>query len=81
VIDPRLRRIFATVLDPDAANAITLESTTETVPGWDSHTYVDILLAMEDEFGVAFSTLEAARMNSLRSICQILADKGVTLHQ
>ena len=78
-IDIRLSAIFARVLSYETALLLTMNSSTETVPGWDSTTYLAIILEIESEFGLELSTLDAARMNSVASICEVLREKGVAL--
>jgi len=78
-IDSRVAAIFATVLSEEVAGTITLDSSKDTVPGWDSQTFVAIVVAIELEFDVVLSTLDAARMHSVRSICEVLGEKGVLL--
>jgi acyl carrier protein len=79
-IDPRLARIFATVL-PDAtvARSVGMQSSKDDVRGWDSQTFVAIIVAIEEEFGLRLSTLDAARMSSVRAIYEVLREKGVAL--
>jgi acyl carrier protein len=78
-IDSRVTAIFANVLSPETARALTLDSSKDTVPGWDSQTFVTIVVAIEAEFDVVLSTLDAARMHSVRSIHEVLGEKGVAL--
>ncbi len=78
-VDQRLTTIFADLLSRDAAERLNFDSDMETVAGWDSQSYVEIVMAIEAVFGVEFSTLDAARMNSIRSIYAVLAEKGVGL--
>ena len=79
MVDARLRKIFAEVLSAEAAAGLTAESNMETVKGWDSQTFVAVVVGIENEFNIRLSTLEAARMSSVASIVEVLRDKGVTL--
>jgi acyl carrier protein len=76
-IDPRLREVFAKVISADVARALKPDDSSDTIERWDSLSFVDIVLGLEQAFGVRFSTLEAARMSSVRGIQEILRDKGV----
>ena len=78
-VDPRLRNVFANVLSAETAQALRPSSSNEDVPGWDSQTFVAVVIGIEQEFAVRFSTLEAARMGSVDSIQQLLREKGVAL--
>ena len=79
MIDARLRKIFADALTPAVADSLTPRSTMEDVPGWDSQSFIAIVVGIEAEFGVTFSTLDAARMSSVGSIVEVLGEKGVRL--
>lgn len=78
-VDPRLRKVFADVLSAEIAQALTPEASSETLPQWDSQSFVAIVVAVEQEFGVRFASLEAARMSSVAEIQRLLRDKGVEL--
>lgn len=78
-MDERIRKLFAVALSPAAAGSLNDDSSMETVDGWDSQTFVAIIVAIEAEFGVTLSGLEAARMNSLQAISAVLREKGVRL--
>ena len=60
------------VLDEPDLN-VTLESTSETLEGWDSTCQVRIVLALEDEFDVQFSADKIAEMTSVKSLTQNLS--------
>ena len=78
-IDSRLKRVFEAVLGADATTPIDLHSNIDDVQGWDSHSFVAIVVGIESEFGVKLSTLEAIRMQSVRAIYDVLAEKGIVL--
>jgi len=80
-IDSRLERVFRSVLGAGAVGSMDLNSSTDTVGGWDSHSFVAIIVGIEAEFAVRLSTLEAIRMQSVRAIYEVLAAKGVALEQ
>jgi acyl carrier protein len=79
MVDPRVREVFAAAISADVAAALTVDDSTETVVDWDSTSFVGVIVGIEQAFGVRFSTLEAARMNSVRGIQEILSEKGVEL--
>ena len=64
----RLRRVFAAVFDDDE---LQLERTTtaDQVEGWDSVSSVELMIALEKEFGVRFRTGEMA---SLEDVGQLI---------
>ncbi|MDA7774807.1 acyl carrier protein [Pseudomonadales bacterium] len=55
---------------------LTDESCMENTKGWDSMSFVDIVLGLETEFNIAFSTLEAAQLTSHASIVDIVKRKA-----
>tara|TARA_B100000963_G_scaffold301041_1_gene273596 strand:+ start:1116 stop:1343 length:228 start_codon:yes stop_codon:yes gene_type:complete len=54
---------------------IGINSSMENVDGWDSVTYVEIILSLEEEFQIEFSSLESASLNNVASILEILDSK------
>jgi acyl carrier protein len=60
-----LRDIFE---DPDLA--VTPETNAKSVPGWDSMAQVKVLMAVEEEFDVRFSSRE---MDKLRNVGDLVA--------
>lgn len=71
----RIRRLFSKAIGPTAAAAVTEEADIETIPGWDSESFIPLVLAMEDEFGIEISTMEAASLFSIESINTYLVEK------
>jgi acyl carrier protein len=80
-LDNRLVTIFTAIFPAETVRQMNLDSSTDTVEGWNSHTYVEIILAIETEFRLELSTLEAARMSSIRAIYELLGEKGIELEQ
>ena len=78
-VDARVRAVFAEVLSPEIAARLTPASTTDTVEGWDSHTFVAIILGLEQRFGITLTALEAARLQSIESIHELITARGIPL--
>ena len=72
-MDPRLRDVVAAVLGVDGS-AITDTDSPRTIPQWDSVTHLQLLLALESEFGVQFSPDEMAQLSTIGLIRQRLSD-------
>jgi acyl carrier protein len=53
------------------------DSSQKTVAYWDSIRQIDLVLALEEEFGVLFSDSEVAEIDSIRSILTVLHRKGI----
>jgi acyl carrier protein len=57
----RIRRIFREIFDDNQLD-ISDELSPRNLPAWDSLAQVKLLLALEEEFGVQFTTAEAAEL-------------------
>jgi acyl carrier protein len=74
----RLRQLFVEVLNvPEEANIddMTLRNT-ET---WDSFAHLELILAIEGEFGVSLSADEIAAMTSFVAIRTALVGRGIEI--
>ena len=71
----RLLKIFRETLD-DEEIAFEADSQ-EPIEGWDSLAHVQLMLAVEDEFGVTLTTDEMAKMTSVPAILEVVARKDV----
>lgn len=63
-MDDRIQLIFREILDLDDL-VLTEATTANEVPGWDSFTQVKLIIALEEEFGVRFTTHDVAEMQSV----------------
>ena len=52
-----IRRVFC-----DDELAVTPETSAEDVEGWDSLMHINVIIAVEKEFGVRFATAEISRL-------------------
>jgi acyl carrier protein len=68
----RLKAVTAAVFGVDA-DALTDDASPKTIPEWDSVGHLELVLALEAEFGVQFAVDEIATLNSLGVIRQRLA--------
>lgn len=50
----------------------------ENIAGWDSIAHLNLLMSLEQEFGVQFSAVEMIALNSLPAIEQALAARGIS---
>lgn len=75
-VEERTRQIVAEVFGLPIEN-ITRESSHETIEEWDSLNVLNVLMAVEGEFGVSISPEEAANFVSVQKILDVLATKGV----
>ncbi|MBP7649707.1 MAG: acyl carrier protein [Phenylobacterium sp.] len=68
-----LKQILAAVLGVDAA-AITADSNSDTIESWDSLRHMNLVLALEEEFGVSIPDEEAANITSYALIKLVLEE-------
>jgi acyl carrier protein len=75
----RLYNVVAEVFGVPVDN-LTDEDNPATIESWDSLAHVNLILALEAEFGMVLSPDEAAEMLSVRQIRAILLERGVVSH-
>ena len=71
----RVRNAFSTVIGVDAAKNMVPGATMEDVKGWDSLNFLNLIVALEDEFTIEMSTLEAASLNTVDAIITFIEQK------
>jgi acyl carrier protein len=52
------------------------EASFEDISGWDSARHVDLIIALEEEFGVKFGVGEIMAMNSVGTIRRAVAERS-----
>jgi acyl carrier protein len=72
----RIRKVLGAALGV-AEDRITDETGPETVAAWDSVMHLNLVLALEEEFGTAFSAEETLEMTSVARIRRLLEAKGI----
>lgn len=72
-IEVRLRRVMAAVFPVDVVDLKDTDSTA-TIAEWDSVGHLQLMMALEAEFGIAFSPDEMAELTSLGAIRRHLAE-------
>lgn len=77
--DDRLRQVFADVLGCQPA-ALRDEDAPGSVAGWDSVNHMQLLLAIEDAFGVQFSPEEFATLTSFGALRHRIEDGQTSPH-
>ncbi len=70
----RLQDLFRDVFDDDEI-VLTDALTAADVDGWDSLAHVNLMIAVELEFGVKFATAEIASMQDVGSLVTLLQAK------
>ncbi len=70
----RLGDVFQEVFDDDDL-VISPQTTARDVDAWDSLMHVDLLLTVEKEFGVRFSSFEVAALKDVRELITLIESK------
>ena len=70
----RVRGIAANVLELPGSQ-ITAQSSPETIASWDSVQHLNLVLALEQEFGCQFEPEEIDQMNSINRIHSVVQNK------
>ena len=69
-----LRPVFVEVLG-DKGATITEKTTATDVEGWDSFAHITIIVAVEEKYGVSFTTEELGRMTCVDDFITLLNTK------
>lgn len=73
-----VQNVFRTVFDiPELV--IKPETTAKDVEAWDSFNHINLIVALEDEFAITFTTDEIAGMANVGDLVEILKSKGITI--
>jgi acyl carrier protein len=60
-----------------AEKRITEESSVENMENWDSLAHLNIVMSLEQHFGISISPVEAVEMTNLKSMRQVLRNRGI----
>lgn len=74
----RLQSIFRDVFRDDTL-VVHRDLTAKDVKGWDSFNHINLIVAIEDAFGVTFRTDEMAGAATVGNLIDILRSKGVDI--
>ena len=71
----RLNRVFREVFDDDT---ITVNASTPAadIDDWDSLTHIQLIAAVEDEFGVKFSMKQVSSMKNVGEMAEIICESA-----
>ena len=68
----RVREVFARFFDSPGLS-VDLETTAATVPGWDSLANVELMVEVEQAFGIRFRTGEVAGLKNVGELVGLIA--------
>lgn len=77
-MDQRLANVLSSVFEI-RTEQVNMGLTRESVSNWDSLTQLDLVVSLEQEFGVILEIEDVASMTSVESIAGILRKLGVSL--
>lgn len=75
--DQKLKQVMARVFDVDVAE-IAETASNDTVERWDSLRHMNLIIAIEEEFGVEFSGEQVADSINYKLIRIVLQEHGVS---
>lgn len=70
----KLNGIFRDVLDNETIH-LTDETTARDIAEWDSVSHIDLVVTIEEEFGVSFSMQEVNELKNVGEMVQLLQQK------
>lgn len=73
---PSLTPIFQEVFSNPSLQISEVTSAKD-VEGWDSFAHINLIVALEEHFGVSFSTAELGKMACVGDLIVLLKQKGV----
>jgi acyl carrier protein len=71
----RIRLVFERAIGPEAKAAVNPEADIDSIPGWNSQSFLPLVLGIEDEFQITMATMDAARLFSIEAINEYLEDR------
>jgi acyl carrier protein len=75
-MNERVRHILSVVLEiPEGEIDVGLSA--EQTTNWDSIRHLDLIMALEEAFGVSFSSEELGALTSYRAIVEALGQRGI----
>ena len=77
VIDMKLNEVIAGVLNIESS-VINDESNALNTPNWTSLRHIELILAVENAFGVRFSMSEIVTMQNVGDMRSLLVEKGAS---
>jgi acyl carrier protein len=70
----RLNSVFHSVFFDDSIH-VTADTSAPDVDGWDSVAHVNLMVAVESEFGIEFTTQELESMETVGDMARLVAAK------
>ena len=77
--ESRLKQVMADVFGIDAAS-VNEQSSMETIERWDSMNHLKLIMALEEQFDVAFSEDQIVQLFSYELIRSTLSEHGIVFN-
>lgn len=74
----KVRTAFSSTFDIDP-QTVTLDSTPNDIPSWDSMGHVELASNLESAFGMSFDVDDLMAMENVREICRVIQSKLCTV--
>ena len=75
-MEQKLKQIMANIFETEE-DEITDESSMDNIEKWDSLKHINLIIAIEEQFGISIDEEEMVEMTSFTEIKRILRDNGV----
>jgi acyl carrier protein len=72
----RLTKVFQETFD-DASLQIKDEYNASNIPGWDSLAHINLIVEIEEEFGISFSTAEISGFSCVGDVKKLILKRAV----
>ena len=73
-INERLNEVFQDVFDDDSIK-VSASTTSEDIEDWDSLEHINLIVAVENEFGIKFGMNEVTGMKNVGEMAKIISGK------
>lgn len=77
ILIKKITPIFRDIFDQPTLT-ISEETNASSVSGWDSFAHINLIVALENEFDIKFSTRELGEMKCVGDLLRLLQLKGVS---
>ncbi|MCR4861215.1 MAG: acyl carrier protein [Ruminococcus sp.] len=74
-ITERLNRVFRDVFDDDSIS-VNESTTSADIEDWDSIEHINLIAAVENEFGIRFKMREVSGMKNVGEMIDIISERG-----
>ena len=76
-LNEKVFQIISTIMAVPPAS-VTIEATPKTISQWDSLKHMNLILAIEESFGVSFTDDEVVAIEDARTLIAVLEGKGAS---